>query len=70
MGGVGASRDTLYNYKKGFSSKETVFRTHRIITNSQKYLALKMESGHVDVDSDFFPIYRLDTESRQTGVAV
>ena len=61
-GGVGATKDSLYNYKKGFSSKETVFKTYRIIINSEKYMALKIESGYVDSNSDFFPIYRFDAE--------
>jgi len=59
-GGVGANQDSLYDYKKGFSSNELVFKTHRVITNPKKYQALINAAEHIDEESasDFFPLYR------------
>ena len=59
-GGVGAKLDTLYEYKKGFSSEELDFKTHRVITNLEKYKVLARESEYIDMNMnlDFFPIYR------------
>jgi len=59
-GGVGTNQDSLYEYKKGFSSNELVFKTHRIITNPKKYQALIKAAKHIDSEaaSDFFPLYR------------
>ena len=57
-GGVGAKCDTLYDYKKGFSSNELMFKTQRIIVNAEKYEQLALASGNDDTEAAFFPIYR------------
>lgn len=59
-GGVGAKLDSLYEYKKGFSSSEIDFKTHRIITNSHKYQELVIQNfgDSVVAETDFFPLYR------------
>ena len=59
-GGVGAKLDSLYNYKKGFSSSEMDFKTHRIIVNPLKYgqLIAQNKAAIGNVASDFFPLYR------------
>ena len=59
-GGVGANLDSLYEYKKGFSSQELVFKTYRLIINPVKYAALVADIwfSESDLDSNFFPLYR------------
>lgn len=61
-GGLGASKDSLYQYKKGFSSQEHVFKTQRIIVNENKYEQLVNEHnfkyGEHGIDESFFPLYR------------
>ncbi|MGO2339203.1 MAG: hypothetical protein ACTH5M_01225 [Psychrobacter sp.] len=59
-GGLGSKLDSLYEYKKGFSSRELLFKTYRLIVNPEKYAALvanKRFTKH-DLNSDFFPLYR------------
>lgn len=62
-GGVGAALDSLYEYKKGFSSQELLFKTYRLIVNPVKYAALVADSwfSESDLSSDFFPLYRKET---------
>ena len=61
-GGLGASLDSLYKYKKGFSSpsEEFDFKTYRLIVNPEKYaeLVAKVGLSEEDLNSDFFPLYR------------
>lgn len=57
-GGVGASLDSLYEYKKGFSSNEHLFRTHRIIINQSKYTELVPDELESTDSKGFFPLYR------------
>ncbi|WP_414585241.1 FemAB family protein [Scytonema sp. PCC 10023] len=64
-GGVGSSRDSLYEFKAGFSKQSHKFLTIRIITDKEKYRSLvefKAESLKIDVDkilqTEFFPAYR------------
>ncbi|MBF0659766.1 peptidoglycan bridge formation glycyltransferase FemA/FemB family protein [Psychrobacter sp. NG25] len=59
-GGVGSNLDSLYEYKKGFSSQELLFKTYRLVVNSSKYAALIANSWFTenDLSSDFFPLYR------------
>lgn len=59
-GGVGAKLDSLYEYKKGFSSSELEFKTQRIIINSEKYRELVNVSrlNDFELSSCFFPLYR------------
>lgn len=57
-GGVGARLDSLYDYKKGFSSNEHLFKTHRFIINQKKYDALLGDDMNASDISGFFPLYR------------
>lgn len=59
-GGVGAQLDSLYEFKKGFSSKEVDFKTHRIVINSHKYeqLVAQNPACNEEADTGFFPLYR------------
>lgn len=58
--GVGAKLDPVYQFKKGFSSSELDFKTHRITTNSKKYqqLVAKANLTTAELKSDFYPLYR------------
>ncbi|MGP9545685.1 peptidoglycan bridge formation glycyltransferase FemA/FemB family protein [Psychrobacter sp. AOP7-B1-25] len=65
-GGVGSTSDSLYRYKRGFSSQELLFKTWRLITNSEKYkelVILTNEIAELKLESGFFPLYR-DTTAR------
>lgn len=59
-GGVGSNLDSLYEYKKGFSSQELIFKTYRLVVNVEKYAELVADIWFTDSDlcSDFFPLYR------------
>ena len=59
-GGLGSNLDSLYEYKKGFSSQELLFKTYRLVVNSSKYAALIANNWFTenDLSSDFFPLYR------------
>lgn len=60
-GGLGGSSDSLYEYKKGFSSQELEFKTWRLITNSEKYTELVIVNNklaEISLVSGFFPLYR------------
>lgn len=60
-GGLGCSSDSLYEYKKGFSSEELEFKTWRLIVNLEKYTKLVIannELAEVGLESGFFPLYR------------
>ncbi|MBO1531316.1 GNAT family N-acetyltransferase [Psychrobacter sp. F1192] len=59
-GGVGAKLDALYEYKKGFSSGELVFKTYRLVVNTAKYEQLVADIGlpEEDLTSEYFPLYR------------
>lgn len=60
-GGVGAKLDSLYHYKKGFSSQEQTFKTYRLVVNPEKYAELVETVGisGEDLNSEFFPLYRM-----------
>ncbi|MGC7560172.1 GNAT family N-acetyltransferase [Pasteurella sp. PK-2025] len=61
-GGVGAQRDSLYEYKQGFSSNEHLFKTHRIVINQAVYDQLCNEKGFNQQEiqnlTEYFPLYR------------
>ncbi len=64
-GGVGSTKDSLYNFKAGFSKQRHLFLTLRLITDQEKYNSLvelraKTLKTAVKnlVDSNFFPAYR------------
>lgn len=59
-GGVGSNLDSLYEYKKGFSSQELIFKTYRLVVNPEKYAELVADIWFTEEDliSEFFPLYR------------
>lgn len=64
-GGVGSAKDSLYEFKAGFSKITQAFTTLRLITNEEKYrylVELRAKSLNTEVEkllkSDFFPAYR------------
>lgn len=62
-GGLGCSADSLYEYKKGFSSQELAFKTWRLIVDVEKYEQLILEDEELTDDerqSGFFPLYRIN----------
>lgn len=64
-GGVGSAKDSLYNFKAGFSKQRHLFLTLRLITDTEKYnslvelraKSLKTEAQNL-LESNFFPAYR------------
>lgn len=62
-GGVGARRDTLFEFKAGFSPDRHEFRTLRMIPNERRYAALTLRAGlplnpGADLEGEYFPPYR------------
>ena len=64
-GGVGCSKDGVYQFKAGFSRLRHPFYTLRLIIDQDKYeylINLKAKSNNIAVpkvkDSNFFPAYR------------
>ncbi len=64
-GGVGASKDPVYNFKAGFSKLRHNFYTLRLIVDEQKYRYLvEMRAKHLNtpvenlLETNFFPAYR------------
>ncbi len=59
-GGLGGSaEDSLFRFKRGYSSNTHVFRTQRIVVNPARYLALcGGEPSTLEDLSGFFPAYR------------
>ncbi|NYR10415.1 GNAT family N-acetyltransferase [Psychrobacter sp. BI730] len=66
-GGVGSNLDSLYEYKKGFSSQELLFKTYRLIVNAAKYTELVTDIWFTESDllSDFFPLYRKEPSKEE-----
>ena len=61
-GGVGAARDTLFQFKSGFAKERADFFTYRMVLDEDQYASL---TQHVLVQqkdctpaADFFPLYR------------
>lgn len=64
-GGVGSAKDSLYEFKAGFSKISHNFMTFSLITNGEKYddlVKLRAKSLNLDpsqlFNSNFFPAYR------------
>ncbi|MCE5198341.1 MAG: GNAT family N-acetyltransferase [Armatimonadota bacterium] len=60
-GGVGCRRDSLFEFKRGFSRREHVCHVWRNIVDQDAYDDLCHEAVHatgVHPDDDFFPMYR------------
>jgi hypothetical protein len=71
-GGVGGKRDSLFQFKSGFSRQRGDFFTFRSIVNVEAYEVLVRAQGRnaaIDtVDScDFFPVYRRSPRTITTG---
>jgi len=65
-GGLGAERDSLFMFKRGFSTHEHIFQTLGIIHNIEVYQDLVKQWLHVNrcssfPDQIFFPLYRSAT---------
>ncbi|MDZ4874001.1 MAG: hypothetical protein CLLPBCKN_003397 [Chroococcidiopsis cubana SAG 39.79] len=70
-GGVGGSKDSVYNFKAGFAKARHTFLTQRLILNEEKYrylVELRAKFLNVPVSnllqSSFFPAYRLDSKGQ------
>jgi len=57
-GGLGAAEDSLYEFKRGFSSGRAEFHTWRIVGDQALYDALELAAGATAADDAFFPAYR------------
>ncbi|WP_138498135.1 peptidoglycan bridge formation glycyltransferase FemA/FemB family protein [Nostoc sp. PA-18-2419] len=64
-GGVGSAKDSLYNFKAGFSKQKHPFLTLRLITDIEKYNSLvELQANYLKtkpknlLESNFFPAYR------------
>lgn len=58
-GGLGSQQDSLFEFKRGFSTDTHMFRTQRLVVDAEKYVALS--GGEASVLEDlggFFPAYR------------
>jgi hypothetical protein len=60
-GGVGAAEDSLYEFKRGFSSHRAEFHTWRVLGDPQRYAeaeAAARAAGAAEGSDGFFPSYR------------
>lgn len=60
-GGLGGKRDSLFDFKAGFSSDRASFRTVRIVPHAERYHTACQTSGSTSdamLDDGFFPAYR------------
>ena len=62
-GGVGSRRDTVFDFKAGFSPNRGELRTLRMIPNEARYAALMSRGGlplnpSGDLEAEFFPPHR------------
>lgn len=59
-GGVGCQRDSLFDFKSGFSKDRSRFQTFRMIIDAEKYKRLTEDqaAAGADSDMDYFPAYR------------
>jgi hypothetical protein len=70
-GGLGAQRDSLFDFKAGFSQTYLPFQASKIIVDQEAYQDLvacrrKWMATHCQLDtvSEFFPQYRQPLKSR------
>ncbi len=62
-GGVsGSDKDSLFQFKTGFSYDKYQFKTWHLVVDQAKYDHLVLENKVV-IDSDFFPLYRSNTSN-------
>ena len=67
-GGVGAQRDSLYDFKMGFGGREHIYSTWRHVVNPKMYDELcreSIKSVGITPKEPYFPIYRHPTLSRR-----
>lgn len=58
-GGVGGDRDSLFNFKYGFSKESIDFNVFKMVTNQQVYKKLSNISESEEIPSSgYFPLYR------------
>lgn len=62
-GGAGAQKDSLFDFKAGFSRNRHTFRTLRIVANERRYAALMLRAGRPlnlpgDLAAPYFPPYQ------------
>jgi Acetyltransferase (GNAT) domain len=61
-GGVGGARDSLFDFKAGFSKERAEFFTFRMVLDEWKNQMLielaHTQKGSQDISPDFFPLYR------------
>lgn len=70
-GGVGASEDSLFQFKAGFSPMRNQFYSYRIVVDDAKHAALNQAAKElrcVPTSSDFFPEYRHLQEQHDPGL--
>ena len=61
-GGLGSQKDSLFEFKAGFSPNRHVFRTLRMVMNERRYAALMLRAGRPlnlpgDLAAPYFPPY-------------
>jgi hypothetical protein len=76
-GGVGASQDSVYSFKKGFSKLQHTFMTLRLIIDEKKYnhlvnLRAKVLNTEISnlFNSGFFPAYRSTVKPDEVDKAI
>ena len=61
-GGLGGNKDSLFDFKAGFSSRYTPFHTFRRVLDPSVYAALcdawQKETGQKNFNDNFFPLYK------------
>jgi hypothetical protein len=60
-GGVGSQRDSLFDFKAGFSQDTNTFRTLQWVVDGQEYsdlLSRSRQLGNRNQPGDYFPLYR------------
>ncbi len=57
-GGLGSTEDSLFNFKAGFSNERHQFKVWKYIVDQEAYDSFVKERN-VNIDSGFFPLYRV-----------
>jgi hypothetical protein len=58
-GGVGASDDSLFHFKLGFSPLRATFETWRVVVDSNAFTSLSRDAGVAADPAGFFPPWRM-----------
>ncbi len=67
-GGVGSQKDSLFDFKAGFSNSRSHFETIRIVTDERRYsycAELDEKNSGMSAGDAFFPGYRSSLHARQ-----